>query len=125
MIHLDTSFLVRALIRGTAEDRAFRAWVRDGEQLGVSSLAWAQFLSGPVSADGARAVAELLEEPLPFGVDDAGVAARLYNETGRNGSLADCMIAAAAIQAQALLATANVADFQRFEPMGLRLTISK
>ena len=122
MIHFDTSFLVRACINGTAEDLVIRRWVRDGEQFGVSAIAWAQFLCGPVSPDDARVVAALLAQPQPFDVDDAGVAARLYNETGRRrSSFADCVIAAAALRAEAPLATSDLRDFRRFEPFGLRL----
>lgn len=122
VIHLDTSFLIRALVRDTYEDGAVRQWVRDGARLAVSSIAWTQLLCGPISDEGARTLAMLLDEPVPFGVADAALAARLFNETGRRrGSLADCMIAATAIQADAPLATGDVTDFGRFKPLGLTL----
>ena len=47
MIHLDTSFLIRALIPGTREESKLRRWVGDGEALAMSSVAWAEFLCGP------------------------------------------------------------------------------
>ena len=49
-------------------------------------------------------------------------AARLYNQVGRVRRLrVDTMIAAAAILADARLATRNRADFEAFQPLGLRL----
>ena len=50
MIHLDTSFLIRALAAGTPEDVRIRQWLAAGEALGVSSLAWCEFLCGPLDA---------------------------------------------------------------------------
>ena len=122
MIHLDTSFLIRGLVRGSAEDRALRGWLRGGEPLGMSVVAWAELLCGPL--DGAqREMAEaIVSERAPFLEADAAEAARLFNESGRRrGSLMDCMIAAAALRANAPLATANVSDFRRLAPGGLTL----
>lgn len=122
MIHLDTSFLIRALVHGSPEDKALRAWIRSATQVATSALAWSEFLCGPVSPDGIELAAQLLGEPLPFGPTEATVTALLFNQSGRRrGSLVDCMIAAVAIEAGAGLATANIRDFQRFEPLGLRL----
>ncbi len=39
MIHLDTSFLIRALRRGSPEDRKLREWLGTGETLGMSAVA--------------------------------------------------------------------------------------
>ncbi len=50
------------------------------------------------------------------------LAVHLFNETGcRRASTADCLIAAAAIGADAELLTDNVADFEGFVPRGSRL----
>lgn len=49
MIHLDTSFLIRALIPGSPEDHKLREWVRVGETLAISTVAWAEFLCGPLN----------------------------------------------------------------------------
>ena len=91
MIHLDTSFLVRALASGTPQDERLRAWIEGGESLGMSA-------------------------------GRGHPRAHLYNESGRRrGSLADCMIAAAAIRSGAPLATLNPRDFRRFLRAGLKL----
>ena len=52
----------------------------------------------------------------------AVLAAALFNKTGRRrGSRFDCLIGAAAIQAQAEFATENLSDFTPFVPHGLKL----
>jgi len=122
VIHLDSNFLIRASVAGTDESRLLRRWLSDGEHLGTSAVAWAEFLCGPVSDEAASSAATLVGEPEPLDASAATAAARLFNETGRRrGSLSDCMIAASAVQAGAQLATADVADFRRFEPLGLSL----
>jgi predicted nucleic acid-binding protein len=122
VIHLDTSFLIRALVRGAPEDVRLRGWLRERESVAVSALAWSEFLCGPLTPEAVELAALLLGEPLPFTADDAVVAAQLFNKSGRRrGSLLDCMIAAAALAANAQLATSNTADFQRLSKLGLSL----
>ena len=48
MIHLDTSFLIRALVLGAPEDRKLRGWIGEGKTLGMSTVAWAELLCGPL-----------------------------------------------------------------------------
>lgn len=50
MIQLDTSFLVRALLAGSHQDRQLRDWLRRGEGVGINSIGWAEFLCGPLEA---------------------------------------------------------------------------
>jgi predicted nucleic acid-binding protein len=103
VIHLDTSFLIRALVRSSPQDRRLRQWLGAGEKLGISAIGWAEFLCGPLEAE-------------------ALLAARLFNASGRRrGTLVDCMIAATAIRHGALLATADEKDFRRFIAAGLTL----
>jgi len=122
MIHVDTSFLIHALAQGTGEDRAVREWLRSGEELAMSTVAWSELLCGPIEPPHAELAARVVTERIPFGEEDAVLAARLFNQTGRRrGSLIDCMIAAAALRSEAMLATANPSDFRRFEVYGLTI----
>lgn len=122
MIHLDTSFLIRALVRGSREDARLRGWLMRNEELRISAVAWAEFLCGPVEPPVLELAAGLLDEPIPFLAEDALGAARLYNLAGRRrGSLADCMVAAVAVRLRAALATSNPRDFRRLGAAGPEL----
>ena len=122
MIHLDTGFLIRALVPGTSEDRALRSWLTRGDALGVSSIAWAEFLCGPVAPEHHALARRVVGMPVPFTADDAIRAAACFDQAGRRrGTLADCMIAAVALRAGATLATTNAADFTRLGTLGLEL----
>ena len=122
MIQLDTSFLIRALTHGSPEDRRLRGWVEAGEPLSMSAVAWAELLCGPLTPDELEFAGEVVGQRHNFTEEQAAIAARLFNESGRRrGSLPDCMIAAAALFYGAALATANEADFLRLENSGLTL----
>lgn len=122
MIQLDTSFLIRALVAGSAEDRRLRSWVARATPLGMSAVAWAEFLCGPLSAEAVALAARVVGVPLAFEGDDARLAAALFNGAGRRrGSLADCMIAAVAVRHEAELATADPKGFAGFGGHGLVL----
>jgi predicted nucleic acid-binding protein len=121
VIQLDTSFLIRALAPGTPEDASLREWIRQRAVVGISALAWTEFMCGPVTPEVIAIAGRLLGEPVPYSAPEAELAARLFNETGRRrGSMVDCMLAATAIQANDL-ATVNRAGFRRFEKLGLVL----
>jgi len=122
VIHLDTSFLVRALAAGTFQDQRLREWLAAGETIGMSAVAWAEFLCGPVEPTALELLDKVVTERAAFSEGEAMLAARLFNESGRRrGSFADCMIAAAAIRASVPLATDNPKDFRRFAAAGLTL----
>ena len=122
MIHLDTDFFIGALIRGTDQDEQLREWQRAYQTIATSTIAWAEFLCGPVDADQIDLAARLVSQRVAFAEEDARLAARLFNESGRRrGSLTDCMIAASAIRLAAPLATLNASDFRKFEESGLVL----
>jgi predicted nucleic acid-binding protein len=121
-VHLDTSFLVRALVRGSREDRLLRLWIQQGGVIAISSIGWAEFLCGPVSEGDRPRVRTILGAPIAVGEIEAEHAARLFNVGGRRrGSLPDCLIAATALAAGATLATSNVQDFVPFEEEGLKI----
>lgn len=122
MVHLDTSFLIRALVRGSGEDHRLRSLLRAGRGLAISVICWTEFCCGPLEATDLETAVRLVGEPVAYRAREARTAARLFNLAGRRrGSLFDCMVAAAALEAQASLATSNRADFRRFEAAGLTL----
>ena len=122
MIHLDTSFLIRSLVQGSEESRTLRAWIGKPADITISAIAWSEFLCGPVSVEAVELASRLFGDPVPLGAREAATAANLFNASGRRrGSIMDCMVAAVAIESDAELATGNRRDFQRFEPLGLRV----
>jgi len=122
VVLLDTSFLIKSLVRGSAEDRSLRDWLKAGEVVAMSAVAWAELPCSPLEASHLELISLEVSAHTPFREEDAVLAARLFNESGRRrGSLMDCMIAASALRAGAPLATANARDFRRFATAGLTL----
>ena len=122
MIHLDTSFLIRVTDPRSPENRKIRGWIRKGETFAISTVAWAEFLCGPLNEQEFESAAEIVDRYEDFTLEHASVAARLFNESGRRrGSLADCMIAATALGARAPIATCNAFDFRRFREHGVTI----
>lgn len=126
MINLDTSFLIRALIRGSPESERLRGWLGERRPVEMSTFAWGEFLCGPLgtplAADDLARARRIPRALVSFGPDEAAEAARLFNHAGRRrGSFADCVIAATAIVAGAALATSDPVDFERFVDAGLAL----
>ena len=122
MIHLDTSFLIPAVRLNTPEGRRLDVWVSEGEAIVISSVAWAEFLCGPLSQSDLNAALQTVDRYLEFTTEHAAIAARLFNATGRRRRMmVDCMIAAVAIAENAPLATVNTGDFGRFTEHGLLL----
>ena len=123
MIHLDTNFLVGLLVAGSRPASEVDQWLAAGESVGTSSVAWCEFLNGPVTArEVSREETVLRSRIVPFGEPEAVLAADLFNRTGRwRGARFDCLIAATAILDQASLTTENTADFKPFAAHGLAL----
>ena len=125
MIHLDTNFLIASLTPASAESRQVSQWLEAGEPVGLSVIAWAEFLCGPVTPRQTALAAGAFPDPVALIPEDAARAANLFNATGRRrGSLADCLIAATCLRLGASIATNNAQDVRRFTPMGLRVTSS-
>lgn len=122
MIHLDTNFVIQSLVPGSNAEGKLQAWLVAGEHLGISTIAWSEFLCGPITPDDEAIAQTFLGVPEPFLAPDARKAADLFNATGRRSrSLADCQIAAIAIRCSAELATGNVSHFTGFQNHGLIL----
>jgi predicted nucleic acid-binding protein len=123
MIHLDTNYLIGLAVPGSLPAYHVDQWLATNEQLAASTLAWTEFLNGPVSANEIALVESVIEGKLvAFEKPTAVLAAQLFNQSGRRrGSRFDCLIAATAILAGAGLATENRKDFAPFVPLGLKL----
>ena len=122
MIHLDTNFLIESLVPSSVAGAKLQTWLRDGEDVGISSIAWSEFLCGPLTVADEELAQLLFPQPNSFLASDAYKAAQLFNATGRRSrSLADCQIAAIALRCGARMATANAADFSLFQSHGLTL----
>ncbi len=122
MIHLDTNFLIQALVPNSVAGATLQTWKKDDEVLGISSIAWSEFLCGPLNQNDDTLAQLLFPEPEPFLASDAVRAAELFNATGRRSrSLADCQIAAVALRCDARVATVDASDFSLFQSHGLTL----
>ena len=122
MIHLDTSFVIHALVSGAPAGRQLEQWLLSREELNISTIALSELLCGPIAPFDQTLINGLFPSPEPFLPPDAAKAAELFNVTGRRSrSLADCQIAAGALRCDARLATNNASDFAPFRSHGLLL----
>src|SRR5258708_24732113 len=122
MIHLDANFLIQAFVPGSWAESQLLSWLASREELGISVIAWSEFLCGPLAADDEELAQAILSPPEPLLAVDARKAADLFNATGRRSrSLADCQIAAAALRFGVPVATNNASDFEPFPSHGLIL----
>lgn len=115
MIVVDTSVLVESLGAGGRMAGELRAAIEDGERLVLPTLVLYEWLRGPRIPEEIDAQGALFppEEAIPFGPEEAALAARLYREAARaRGREIDLAIAACAISWKARLWTLNVGDFE-------------
>ena len=122
MLHFDTNALI-ALPVWARVGHPIVQRVAAGEPAATSSLIWFEFSVGTLAEnESAMAMAFLQRRILPLTLEDAELAAELFNQAGRRRVFkTDAMIAAVAILAQAEFVTLNRADFEPFVPMGLQL----
>lgn len=123
MICLDTNYLIRMLMPDTVESKRVKKWLKQGEALTTSSIAWYEFLCGPIGEAEIQTVRACLQGGI-VAFEEAQIteAARLFNATGRARRLrVDAMIAACAVTANIPLATDNKEDFSAFVKFGLIL----
>ncbi len=123
MIFLDTNYLIRGLINGTAESAQLAKWCEDETPLITNSLVWCEFITGPITDEEINLAWHLVGmEVHSFDHADSILAATLFNKLGRPRSKRiDIMIAASAMNLETTLATANLADFTALIPHGLSL----
>ncbi len=115
MIVVDTSALIDSLVGPRRSAGRMRALIEGGERLTVPALVLYEWLRGPRSPEelGAQEALFPAADALPFGPEQAGLAARLYRDMRRpRGREVDLAIAAHAISRGAALWTLNTTDFE-------------
>ena len=114
MIIVDTSALIDSLVGGRRSAARMRALIAEGERLLLPTLVLYEWWRGPRQPEELAAQEALFpsEAALPFGVEQAAAASRLYGLVPRaRGREVDLAIAAHAISRGAALWTLNAADF--------------
>lgn len=123
MILLDTSVLIDALTGPRRSARLLRRAIERGERILIPSLVLYKWLRGPRLPEEVAAQEALFPSALalPFGFQEARLAARLYAVVRRpRGRELDLAIAACALAWEAELWTLNLGDFRDIP--GLRVS---
>lgn len=88
MIHLDTNYLIRLLVRGSSQAQDVDRWLASGEEMATSAIAWTEFLNGPVTAREIELVIAVLQSRIvPFGCAEATLAAQLFNRIRQGNAI--------------------------------------
>ena len=123
MTVLDTSVLIDSLTGAKKSAAALRRVIEGGERLVMPSLVLYEWWRGPRYKE-ELAIQEAMfpsRAALPFGAEEAAIAAGLYRTLRRpRGREIDLAIAACALARKAELWTLNPSDFRDIP--GLRLT---
>ena len=115
MILLDTSVLIDALTGPQRSAAALRGAIERGERILVPTLVLYEWLRGPRHPQELAAQEALFprESTIPFGAEEAALAAALYGQVRRpRGREIDLAIAACALVQGATLWSLNEADFR-------------
>ncbi|MCY7419259.1 MAG: type II toxin-antitoxin system VapC family toxin [Chloroflexi bacterium] len=114
MIIVDTSALIDSLVGPRRSAPRMRALIEGGERLMLPTLVLYEWFRGPRRSEELAAQEALFpsEDALPFDVQQASLAARLYRDASRpRGREIDLAIAAHAISRGAAFWTLNQHDF--------------
>lgn len=123
MILLDTSVLVETLGGGGSLRAELRASISRRERLVIPALVLYEWLRGPRSREELAAQEALFPsgDALPFGSEEARVAAELYRVVSRpRGREIDLAIAACALTWRGTLWTLNAGDFSDIAGLDVR-----
>lgn len=114
MIVVDTSALIDSLTGPRRSAPRLRRLIEDGERLLLPTLVLYEWWRGPrlsAELDAQEAILPA-DQAIPFGVDEALLAAQIYRNVPRpRGRQVDIAIAACALARDAALWTLNRADF--------------
>lgn len=120
---LDTNALVALADPIHPLFRSIESEIRRGSICSTNSVAWHEYVRGPLSDTDHQRTLWILENRIhTLDKDDAEVAALLFNRSGRKRSTtSDCLIAASALRRDLFLVTWNLSDFEPFSAYGLKL----
>lgn len=118
--HLDTDFLLKALLSSGPERKLLRSISDSPADIEMSALAWYEFSRGPRLPEQEAVAKSYLESDgvIPFGEELAAKASDLFRRLGSPRRRAfDVAIAATAISRGARLLTGNVRDYAGIEDL--------
>jgi predicted nucleic acid-binding protein len=118
--HLDTDFLLKALLSSGPEREQLRSISDSPSEIEMSALAWYEFCRGPRLPEQEAVARSYLEGDgiVAFGEDIAATAADIFRRLGGPRRRAfDIAIAATAIARGARLLTGNLRDYSAIEEL--------
>jgi predicted nucleic acid-binding protein len=124
--HLDTDFLVKALLTRGPERTALQALADSVDEIEMSAIAWYEFCRGPRRPEQVAVARNLLENDgiVPFTENHAEMAAEMFLKLGRpRKRSADLAIAAVALARGARLLTGNTRDYSGIDGLELGLPL--